>query len=273
MLPHSPFLNPPSSFLIPHSFLTLYALQRIAIPVPDRATNGGPPEPTADGSGMPTELWEELRSTLFGRTGAIGGVLPPAIFLLIRPLLGIPGAAISSLVVAALIITIRAVRGATIRFAVSGAVGALIAAAFALRQDSTEAYFLPGIISGAATTAALLTSIIVRRPLVALTSWVTRGWPLGWYLHPSIRPAYTLTTWLWVAFFGLRTTWQWSLYSSGHGGGLLLLRVLGGWPATVLLLVVTYVLGRWRLGSLDGPSVEEFTTGSPPPWVGQERGF
>lgn len=231
------------------------------------------PDTTGDRPGMPTEIWEELRSTLFGRTGALGGILPPAIFLLTRDWLGVPGAVISSLAVATLIIVVRAVRGATVRFAVSGAAGALIAAMFALRQDSTEAYFLPGIFSGFATTVALVISIVVRRPLVALTSWVTRGWPIDWYRHPSIRPAYTLATWLWVVFFGLRTTWQWNLYNTGDGAGLLLSRILGGWPATVSLLVATYVVGRWRLGVLAGPSVEEFTAGSPPPWTGQERGF
>lgn len=224
-------------------------------------------------SGFLAEITDELRSTLFGRSGVVAGLLPPIAFLALRPLVGIPWAAAASLAVAAITIAVRLSRGATIRFAVAGAAGALIAAGFALRQDTAEAYFLPGIIQGAATTILLLLSILVRRPLVAFTSWITRGWPAEWYQHPRVRPAYVLTTWLWVGFFALRTLWQWQLYVVGDEGGLLLTRVVGGWPATVALLVATYALGRWRLARLQGPSVEEFLAEAPPPWTGQQKGF
>jgi UPF0716 family protein affecting phage T7 exclusion len=46
-----------------------------------------------------------------------------------------------------------------------------------------------------------------------------------------------------------------------------------GWPLTVLLLILTYVYGLWRLQRLGGPSVDEFRAAAPPPWVGQRRGF
>jgi len=39
------------------------------------------------------------------------------------------------------------------------------------------------------------------------------------------------------------------------------------------LLVVSYLYGIWRLGNLEGPSVEEFKLGQEPPWEGQKRGF
>jgi hypothetical protein len=224
-------------------------------------------------TGFLAEITDELRTTLFGRAGAIGGILPPIAFLTLRPFVGIPWAAGGSLLVAAVTIAVRLSRGNTIRFAVAGAAGALIAAGFALRQDTAEAYFLPGIIQGAATTAALLVSILVRRPLVAFTSWITRGWPADWYRHPQVQPAYIVTTWLWVGFFGLRTIWQWQLYVVGDEGGLLLTRIIGGWPATVGLLIATYVLGRWRLATLRGPSVDEYQADAPQPWVGQRKGF
>ncbi|NND84939.1 MAG: DUF3159 domain-containing protein [Acidimicrobiia bacterium] len=224
-------------------------------------------------TGFLAEITDELRTTLFGRSGAIGGILPPIAFLTLRPFVGIAWAAAGSLIVAAITIGWRLSRGNTIRFAVAGAAGALIAAGFALRQDTAEAYFLPGIIQGAATTVALLVSILLRRPLVAFTSWITRGWPADWYRHAQVQPAYMLTTWLWVGFFALRTLWQWQLYLVGDEGGLLLTRIFGGWPATVALLVATYVLGRWRLTRLKGPSVDEYLTDAPQPWVGQRKGF
>ncbi len=227
---------------------------------------------TSKERGFIPEILGEIRETM-GRAGVAGGILPPVAFLTIHPLAGVVPAVTASLIVAGVVIGFRAARGSSIRFAVSGAVGAVIAALFALRQGSSEAYFLPGILSGAATTVALLVSILVRRPLVAVTSWITRGWPAAWYWHGAVRPAYSLATWLWVGFFGGRTLWQWQLYRDADAAGLLVARVLGGWPATVALLVVTYAIGRWRLRALAGPSVDEFLSRAPAPWVGQQRGF
>ena len=46
-----------------------------------------------------------------------------------------------------------------------------------------------------------------------------------------------------------------------------------GWPYTILLLVASYLYGLWRLGHLQGPSVDEFKAGAAPPWEGQKHGF
>ena len=50
-------------------------------------------------------------------------------------------------------------------------------------------------------------------------------------------------------------------------------QLLTGWPATILLLIASYLYGTWRLRKLGGPSVEEFKAGTEPPWEGQQRGF
>jgi len=49
--------------------------------------------------------------------------------------------------------------------------------------------------------------------------------------------------------------------------------LIGGWPTTVVLLVLSYLYGVWRLQQLQGPSVDEFESGAEPPWTGQRRGF
>ena len=48
---------------------------------------------------------------------------------------------------------------------------------------------------------------------------------------------------------------------------------IGPEPATMILLIVSYLYGTWRLRNLGGPSVEEFKSGTEPPWEGQQRGF
>jgi hypothetical protein len=108
---------------------------------------------------------------------------------------------------------------------------------------------------------------------VAWTSYIARRWPLDWYWHPQVRPAYSEVTWLWVAFFGLRLLLAFSLFQREATGALAVVQLVTGWPATIILLIISYLYGTWRLRNLGGPSVEEFKASAEPPWEGQRRGF
>lgn len=222
---------------------------------------------------MTSELRAELRGLVSGRVGIADGVIPPILFVLIDGLQGTGPAAVAGIGSALGITGWRLARGRQTRFAVAGLFGTAVAAALALRSGDAGDYFLPGILSGAATTTLLLISLVLGRPGLAFMSWLTRGWPIAWYWHPRVRPAYTRTTVLWTVFFASRTAVQFWLFRTGEIGWLAAARVGLGWPALLLLLVVTYTLGRRWLGALNGPSVEEFESGSPPPWVGQATGF
>jgi hypothetical protein len=78
---------------------------------------------------------------------------------------------------------------------------------------------------------------------------------------------------LWAFFFATRALIQWRLYGDQGTAALAVARVIMGWPALLVLLVATYVLGRRWLAQLQGPSVAEFQAGENPPWEGQKRGF
>jgi hypothetical protein len=224
-------------------------------------------------AGTLKEIREEARAVLGGRSGIADGVVPPLVFVAVNLSGSVALAAATGMVTALAIVAVRLAGRRPLRFAFSGLAGTALAAVLATRSGRAETYFLPGLVSGAATTVVLLLSIAVRRPAVAYTSWVTRGWPLAWYWHDRVRPAYTATTWLWATFFGIRTAVQTRIYLTGDVGTLGVVRVLTGWPALLLLLAATYVIGRRRLVRLAGPSVEEFRRDDPPPWSGQERGF
>jgi hypothetical protein len=219
------------------------------------------------------EIRSELSQLVSGRVGIADGVLPPLVFVAMNAFWGLTPAAVLGIGSALLISGYRLARGRPIRFALAGLVGTALAALLALRSGSSAEYFLPGIVSGAITTLAIVVSAFIGKPFLAWTSWLTRGWPLGWYWHPQVRPAYSRAGWLWAGFFGMRTGIQWRLYSNDETVALGITRVLLGWPALVLLLVLTYTLGRRWLVALGGPSVEEFETESPPPWSVQPTGF
>lgn len=222
---------------------------------------------------MTSEVREELKELISGRVGMADGVAPPLLFVVVNAAWGVGPAAVSGIVTALAITGWRLARGRPARFAVAGLLGTVIAVALVLRSGSAEDYFLPGIVSGAATTFALIVSVPLHRPAVALTSWLTRSWPLTWYWHPRVRPAYAKATLIWAGFFGARTAVQWMLFVGGEVEWLAVVRIGFGWPALLVLLVATYVLGRRWLIELAGPSVEEFEAGNRPPWVGQQTGF
>lgn len=220
-----------------------------------------------------SEIRSELQGLVSGQVGIADGIVPPVLFVTVNSIWGLVPAASVGLGSAVAISAWRLFRRRPTRFAFAGLFGTLLAVFLALRSGSAEDYFLPGIVSGAATSVLMLVSILVRRPFLAFTSWATRGWPIEWYWHPKVRPAYTRTSWMWVGFFAARAIWQWRLYLDANTVGLGVARVAMGWPALLVLLVATYVLGRRWLSALEGPSVEEFEAGTPPPWKGQEAGF
>ena len=78
---------------------------------------------------------------------------------------------------------------------------------------------------------------------------------------------------MWLLFIAGRLIIQVWLFQQGQTGQLAWANTLLGWPVTILVLVVSYIYGIWRLRKLGGPGVEEFQEGQEPPWKGQTRGF
>jgi hypothetical protein len=219
------------------------------------------------------EVVDEFRTVVSGRSNLLDSIIPPLLFVLINALLGFQYAMWGSLVVAGAITLLRLRRRQSLLYALGGIGGVLLAILLAQLLGRAEGYFLPGIITGGLTVLVCLVSIVARRPLVAWTSYLARRWPREWYWHPQVRPAYSEVTWFWTVFFGVRLLLEVFLFQEEAADLLAVAKVLTGWPATIVLLVVSYLYGTWRLGNLGGPSVEEFKQNAEPPWEGQRRGF
>lgn len=219
------------------------------------------------------EIKGELQSVLTGRGNWLDTILPPLFFVLLNALFGFNYAVWGALGIAVLFSIYRLIKRQPVRYALGGVGAVLLAVIIASITGRAEAYFLPGIIIGLLTVVLCAVSLILKRPLVAFTSYITRRWPLDWYWHPRVRPAYSEVTLAWAIFFGLRTFLQFELFQDQAASSLGIFQILSGWPATILLLIASYLYGLWRLGNLAGPSVEEFNQGTPPPWEGQKRGF
>ena len=219
------------------------------------------------------ELFQELRDVVLGSRGVIDIVLPPLLFLVLVTWADFTIAIWGSLSLAVLLMVRRLVRRESVLTAVGGVVGVLISMALVQILNREEGFFLPNILIGMGTVLLAVGSILAGKPMVAWTSYLARRWPWGWYWHPRVRPAYTEVTWFWALFFMLKTGLQLSLYRSQQVEELAGLNLLMGWPATLLLLIFSYLYGTWRLRRLKGPSVAEYKENAEPPWQGQQRGF
>ncbi len=218
------------------------------------------------------ELLEEFRAVT-GKVGLLDTILPPILFLLLNGLAGFTAAMIGALGLSFIIAILRLRRGQSLLYALAGMGSVGLAIALALLLGRSEGFFLPGIVNGGLTVALALASLLIRKPMVAWTSYLARRWPLDWYWHERVRPAYTEVTLAWLLYFGLKLFWQVSLFNGQDVSQLALINTLTGLPATILLLILSYLYGTWRLPQLGGPSVEEFRDDAPAPWKSQRRGF
>jgi hypothetical protein len=219
------------------------------------------------------ELLHELRTVVLGSGNLLAIIVPPVLFVLLARWLPFAYAAWGTLLLAVALTGWRLARRQPVLSALGGVAGVLLAIGLSRVLDREEGFFLPGIVTGFGTVVLALGSILAKRPMVAWTSYLARRWPLAWYWHPRVRPAYSEVTWLWAAYFSARTMLQLNLFQEQQAVQLAGVNLVLGWPATLLLLIVTYLYGTWRLRRLGGPSVDEFRQNAAPPWQSQQRGF
>ena len=148
------------------------------------------------------EVVEEFRTVVAGRVKVVDSILPPLLFVVVNGLAGADWAVAAALGVSLLLVGWRWLQGESLLYALLGLVGAAFAYLFVRLMGRAEGFFLPGIFTSGLTTLLAVVSILARRPLVAWSSVIARRWPLGWYWHPRVRPAYAEVTWLWAIFFG-----------------------------------------------------------------------
>jgi hypothetical protein len=148
-----------------------------------------------------SELIAELRQVVFRNSRWLDSLLPPLVFILLNAISDVGMALIGSLGIAIVIGAYRLVRRQPWSYALGGVGGVVLAGLIARFVGGAEGFFLPGIITGALTALLCLVSVLIKRPLVAWTSYITRRWPLEWYWHPEVRPAYSEVTLAWAVFF------------------------------------------------------------------------
>ena len=219
------------------------------------------------------ELFEELKLIFSGRSSLLDAFLPLFLFVLTNALFGSQIAIWTALCASLIFTVLRLIKHQPVKYALGGMGTTSLAAGLAFVSGRAETYFLPSLVNGAVVIVLLLGSLLVKRPAVAFTSYLARRWPLDWYWHPKVRPAYSQVTAIWVFYSSVKLLIQLILFRRGMVDSLAIFNLVSGWPALIGLLIASYLYGLYRLKKLQGPSVEEFKLKNPPPWRGQQRGF
>jgi len=222
-------------------------------------------------SSLLNDIRNEVKSVIGSKT--LGAILPPLVFAIANSLFGLSWGIISAVLTALLLGAVRYLKGETVKYAVGGLLGVLIASAFAYFAGNAANYFLPRIIASGFLFIAAIVTLIIGRPMAAIASHLSRGWEMSWFLRRDIKPAYAEVTVMWAVLFLTRTILQLRLYQGGDLIKQAWMNTLLGTPATLSVLILSYIYGIWRLKRLGGPGIDEFRDNKEPPYRGQIKGF
>lgn len=217
------------------------------------------------------ELISQIKLVFSSKT--IDTIIPPTIYVIIINFFTLEAAISLSLFSAFFIYYLRYFKDQISKYAVFGLIGVIIAASFTYISKNVTYYFLPDIISSIFFLLVNIVSLIMKKPFAALLSHITRGWPIKWYWRKDIKPAYTEVTILWSLTLALRAIVEIYIFLNRGLNEMFLTKFILGMPALIVVLIVTYIYGIWRLHTLEGPGVDEYINNANPPWEGQKKGF
>ncbi|MFW6280472.1 MAG: DUF3159 domain-containing protein [Halanaerobium sp.] len=217
------------------------------------------------------EIIDELKNIFLSTT--FDALLPPLVYAVTNSIFSLNTAVIFAIITAFSLWILRIIKKQNWKYSIGGLIIVITASGLAFITKNANNYFIPGMINSSLFFLTAVISILLGRPIAALASHLSRSWPLDWFWRKDIKPAYREVTIFWAVLFLIRLTAQIILYRNADPIILAWANTLLGWPFTILILIISYIYGIWRLRKLGGPGVEEFKAGKEPPWDGQKRGF
>lgn len=217
------------------------------------------------------EIKEEVKDLIPNNEGVFDAVIAPIFFVALANFVDLNIAIFSTGGLLVIFLIYRKLRKQDIRFVFYGLLGSAFALFLARLQGSASGFFLPGIVRDGAIALMGLISIIIGRPFTIYSSKTFRKWPKDWYFHPKVKPAYTKVAFIWAIYLGIKSGLQ--IYFFENPEILVAIKLATSNQSTLVLLVLSYIVGQRSLKNLSGPSVDEFINNSPEPWTSQQKGF
>jgi hypothetical protein len=222
-----------------------------------------------------SQLFKDIKSEVqsFIKGNTLDALIPPLLYLIISRSYSILLASGIAIGFSLITFIIRIIRKQKWQYAIGGFLGVTIASGFAYFAGNVNNFFLPDLISGAFFFILSSVSLLIKKPLAAWVSHLTRGWTRSWFWRKDVLPAYQEVTLYWTVFFLLRLVVLVVVYLNGDPWILFVSNSILGFPATFVVLIFSYIYGIWRLRRLKGPGIDEYNEGTLPPWKGQTKGF
>jgi hypothetical protein len=186
-----------------------------------------------------------LADAMGGSRGLLDSALPATVFVLVRLATdSLTQAVVVALLTGLALLGLRVRRGEPLQQVGSGFFGLVLAVVVARATGKGEGFFLPGILTTAATGVFFLGSLLLGRPAVALALAAYDPRYAGWREHAGLRRACTIATGVWAATFFVRAgVAAWVYRFEGDNDGLLLVVVNAvKWPLIVGAAVLSVVL-------------------------------
>lgn len=217
------------------------------------------------------EILEELLQVFKGKT--LDVLLPPLLFFVLYSVFDLLIAVVGSIVLSGIFFVHRIHKKDPLIYTISGLLGVVLTSVFTYLSNNASNFFLPDIIATSSLIVVTIISLVWKRPIASYVSHITRGWDYQWFQLETVKPAYTEVSMFWLAFFVMRLITEVYLYNYSTVEDLVIANIVLGLPITIVVLVISYVYGIYRLHTLGGPGVDEFMDGKEPPYRGQTRGF
>ncbi len=217
------------------------------------------------------EIKEEVKDLIPNNEGVFDAVIAPVFFVALANFVDLNTAIFSTGGLLVIFLIYRKLRNQDIKFVFYGLLGSAFALLLARLQGSASGFFLPGIVRDGVIALVGLISIIIGRPFTIYSSKTFRNWPKDWYFHPKVKPAYTKVAFIWTIYLAIKSGLQ--IYFFENPEILVAIKLATSNQSTIILLVISYIVGQKSLKNLNGPSVDEFVNNSPEPWTSQQKGF
>jgi hypothetical protein len=193
---------------------------------------------------------------MFSTQGIVDSLVGPLLFLVLYRTAGLDAALIGAGAAALALVALRAARRQDTTTAWYGVVGVAIGVALAKATGSSDGYFLPKVVSNVLYGSAFLVSALIGKPLIGVAWAFFHRQDLSWGYRPEVRRVFMALTLMWAGAHLFRAAVYGVLIAddTDRGGALAGATVVLGLPLTGLLLAITFIVVRRRLGPLARPA-------------------
>lgn len=196
------------------------------------------------GHDTPVSARDAVIDSIGGWRGVVDSALPAAGFVVANIIAGLQPAIWTGVVIAVVVFILRLVRRQGVQQAIGGLVGVGICVFIASRTGEARGYFLFGIWRSALLAAALIGSVLIRYPVVGVVWQFLSPKDGAWRSNRRLMRAYNWTTLAWAVSYALKFVVEGLLYRSHEATWLGVVRLGLGYPVTVCLLLLTFVVVR-----------------------------